>query len=180
MDKDTVIETEIEGVFIIKRPVFSDNRGFFRETFRRNELEEKTGYNFNIVQQNHSRSTKGTLRGIHVAPWAKLVTILRGEVFQVVVDLRRDSPTFLKHVALDIGESNFVQLFIPPGCGNGYQVLSDEVDYSYSVDKYWFAGAERGLAYDDEKIGIEWREGERILSEKDLRNPKLEEFLKGE
>ncbi|KKQ09585.1 dTDP-4-dehydrorhamnose 3,5-epimerase [Candidatus Daviesbacteria bacterium RIFCSPHIGHO2_01_FULL_36_37] len=180
MNDDFIKETEIEGVLIISRPVFSDDRGFFRETYRRGDLEEKTGKSFIPTQANHSRSEKGSLRGIHIAPWDKLVTAVSGKVQQVVVDLRKDSPTFGKYVSVDMGEENWVSVFIPAGCGNSFLVLSEQADYTYLATDYWEAGKEKSIIYNDPKIGISWElpNEELLLSDKDLENPTLEEYLK--
>lgn len=163
--------TEIEGVFLINRPVFADDRGFFHETFRKNELEEKTGKPFEIVQMNHSRSVKGTLRGIHVAPWSKLIYVPRGKVQQVVVDLRKDSPTFGKWISVELSEENKTAIFIPPQCGNAFFVLSEECDYTYLVTDYWAPGKEFSVIWNDPDLKIEWQSDNPVLSKKDQENP---------
>lgn len=173
--EDYIEETDILGVFIIKRPTFEDERGFFRETFRKNDLEKRLGYPFNPVQANHSRSKKGTLRGIHIAPWHKLVTVFRGQVQQVIVDLRRDSPSFGKHISVLLGEGNWVALFIPKGCGNAFLVLSDEADYNYLTSDYWVPGREIGVIYNDSDLNIKWELKDVGLSDKDLQNPSLKD-----
>lgn len=170
-------KTEIEGVLVINRPTFTDERGFFKETFRLNELEEVSGQEFKIVQQNHSRSEKGTLRGVHIASWNKLVYCTRGEVFEVIVDLRKDSTTFGKHFSLEIGEKNKVMIFIPKGLGNAFQVLSDEADYTYLTDDYWQAGKELAVAWDDKNLNIDWRIKPPVLSDKDKDNPSVREVF---
>src|SRR5262245_36564295 len=126
---DFIETTKIKGVLIIKRPVFGDERGFFQEIYRKKDLEKKLGYEFNPVQGNHSRSTKNVLRGIHIAPWDKLVTVLKGEIQQVVVDLREDSETFKQYVSVNISENNRVAVFVPKNCGNAFLIKSDEADY---------------------------------------------------
>ena len=177
MTAEVVKKTEIEGILIINRPTFSDERGFFKETFRLGELEEAGGIKFNIVQQNHSRSLKGTLRGIHIAPWNKLVYCVSGEVQEVIVDLRADSQTFGKHISLTLGEDNKVAVFIPNGCGNAFQVLSDEADYTYLTDGYWEVGKELAVAWDEAQLNIKWSILPPILSEKDKQNSTIKEFL---
>ena len=172
---DSIEKTEIEGVFIIKRPIRADDRGFFHETFRKNELEEVIGKEFVIVQQNHSRSGKNTLRGIHVAPWSKLIYVPRGRVQQVVVDLREGSVTFGKWISTELGEQTKSAIFLPPGCGNAFLVLSDEADYTYLVTDYWSEGAEYGILWNDSDLNIKWETEIPILSEKDQNNPKLKE-----
>jgi dTDP-4-dehydrorhamnose 3,5-epimerase len=112
MSDETIKKTPIDGVVIINRETFPDERGFFKETFRLGDLEEVSGIKFGIVQQNHSRSVKGTLRGVHIAPWNKMVYCVSGTVQEVVVDLRRDSSTFGQHVSMNIGEDNKVAVFI--------------------------------------------------------------------
>lgn len=177
MDDDYIKETKLAGVFILARPTFSDDRGFFRETFRKEDLEKKLGYEFNPVQANHSRSKKGVLRGIHVAPWHKLVTVISGEVQQVVVDLRKESPTLGQHISMLINEENKISLCIPAGCGNAYLVLSDEVDYTYLTTDYWTPGREIGIKYDDKQLEIKWEIDHLVLSEKDLQNESLNEVI---
>lgn len=164
---DSIQKTEIEGVLIINRPVFPDDRGFFHEVFRKNELEEAIGSPFEIVQQNHSRSVKNTLRGIHVAPWSKLVYVSKGSVQGIIVDLRDDSPTFKKWISISLGEETNSAVFIPPGCGNGFLALSMEADYSYLVTDYWVPGKEFGILWNDTDLNIKWQTDSPILSDKD-------------
>ena len=133
---DYIEETKLPGVFIIKRPKFEDPRGFFRETFRKKDLDKRLGFEFNPVQANHSRSEKGTLRGIHIAPWHKLVTLIRGNVQEVVVDLREGSETFGEYISLNLGEDNFASIFMPANCGNAFLTLSDVADYQYLTTHY--------------------------------------------
>jgi dTDP-4-dehydrorhamnose 3,5-epimerase len=168
---DTIQKTEINGVFIINRPIIPDDRGFFHETFRKNELEEAIGKSFEIVQQNHSRSVKDTLRGIHVAPWSKVVYALRGSVQQIVVDLREDSPTFKKWISVFLGEETKSAVYIPSGCGNAFLILSEEADYIYSVSDYWALGKEYGIIWNDPDLNIGWQTNTPILSDKDKINP---------
>lgn len=168
-DTKTVQQTDIQGVYVLERPTFTDERGFFGEVFRASELEDVLGEKFRIVQQNHSRSKKLTLRGIHVAPWRKLVYVPHGLVQQVVVDLDTDSPTFGKYVSVLLGEGHRQAVFVPRGFGNAYLVLSNDADYMYLVDEQWRADSEYGLSWDDPQIDIEWKlEGrEPVLSERD-------------
>lgn len=176
-DKKTIIKTELEGVYIIQRPVFQDERGFFHEVFRKNELQEKTGYEFNMVQPNHSRSQKGVLRGIHTAPYAKIVYAI-GRIQQVVVDLRKDSPTFKKHLAIEFGGNNFVAVFIPPFCGNAFQALEDNADYFYYVDDYWGPDKEFQVAYNDPELSVPWAiNPPAFLSERDSNQPTVRDLL---
>lgn len=180
MDKSYIKKTSIDGVYIIERPTFEDDRGFFRETFRMSDLEEVLGKAIDIKQENHSRSKKNVLRGIHVAPWSKLIDVKKGEVQAVFVDLRADSPTYLKHESIIIGDSNKAKIYLPPGVGNAYLVLSDSADYTYLTDAYWVAGKEYGVIWNDPALGIPWQINNPILSEKDLKNPFLKEVLKRE
>lgn len=177
MDTSVITETEIKDVLIIKRPTFTDDRGFFHEVFRKNELEEKLGREFNPVQSNHSHSSKGVLRGIHRAPWEKLVTVMRGQVQQIVVDLREDSPTFGMYQSFIISDEDPFAVFIPAFCGNAFLVLSDEVDYNYLVTDYWAPGKEIGVIYNDLDLNIEWKMSTVELSEKDKQNPILKQVF---
>lgn len=168
----TITKTSISGLVLIQRPTFSDDRGFFREPARIKEIEEATGVSFHVMQMNHARSSKNTLRGIHIAPWNKLVYVVSGKVQQVVVDLREGSPTFGKHESFIIGDDNRSSIFIPKGCGNSYLVLSEQADYTYLTDEEWAPDKERGVAWNDPALGIKWElEGEPVLSEKDKQNP---------
>lgn len=173
---DFIEETNIAGVLIIKRPTFTDDRGFFREIFRKSDFE-KFGIELNLLQANHSRNKKGGLRGIHIAPWYKLVTVYRGMVQQVVVDTREDSPTFGKHISVNIGEKNWVSVLIPPTCGNAFLTLSDIADYNYLTTDYWAPGLEKAIIFNDPDLAIKWESDSPILSEKDLKNPTFKDFL---
>ncbi len=176
IESNTVQETPLPGVYIIERPTFTDERGFFRETFRRDELEAKLGFDFNPRQANHSRSQKDTLRGIHIAPWHKLVTCINGLVQQIVVDTRKDSPTFGKHISIIMGEDNWRSVFIPAECGNAFLVLSNQADYSYLTTEVWAPNKEKNLAWNDPDVGIDWQTSTPSLSEKDKTNPNLKEL----
>ncbi len=168
--------TSIEGLLEIERPTFADDRGFFHETFRKTELEEILGKPFDIKQANHSRSIKKTLRGIHSAPWNKLIYVSRGKVQAVIVDLRKGSPTFGKYVSFIIGDDNKKSVFIPANCGNSYLVLSDEADYHYLTDEEWTPNKEIGVAWDDPQLKIHWEiKDDLLLSIKDQQNPRLNE-----
>lgn len=171
--EDYIKETEIAGVFIIERPSFGDERGFFRELYRKADLDPRLGFEFNPVQTNHSRSQKNTLRGIHIAPWHKLVTVYRGNVQQVVVDVRPDSPTFGKHVSVDLGEDSFRSVFIPAGLGNAFAVTSEIADYCYLTTDYWAPGKETYVNYADEDVAIQWQVTEPIVSSADRAHPTL-------
>jgi dTDP-4-dehydrorhamnose 3,5-epimerase len=168
-----VIATTLAGVYVVQRPTIRDDRGFFRELFRSEELAQALGAAPVFVQANHSRSQKDTLRGIHAAPWSKLVTVLAGEVQQVVVDLRPDSITFGKHLSLTLGDENLCAIFIPGGCGNAFLTTSAQADYMYLVTDYWAPGKEVGVAYNDADLAIPWQTSKPLVSEKDMQNPAL-------
>jgi dTDP-4-dehydrorhamnose 3,5-epimerase len=173
MTETFITETELAGVLKIQRPVFQDDRGFFRETFRLADLEDKFGQAIIFKQANHSRSTKDTLRGIHAAPWHKLVTCTRGQVQQVVSDINPDSPTFGKYVSIILGEDNWNSIFVPAGYGNSFLVLSDIADYNYLASDYWSPGKEKEVVWNDPTLNIAWKSDAPQLSEKDLANPTL-------
>lgn len=172
-NKTTITETEIPGVFIIDSPTFEDERGFFRETFRLPELEERLGFKFNLAQDNHSRTSKGYLRGIHCAPWNKLVYCIRGEVQDIVVDLRKNSLTFGKHISINMGEKNRVRVFVPAGCGHGFLTLSEETDFHYLTDQLWEPGKEIGILWSDPDLNISWQIRSPKLSQQDQKNKHL-------
>lgn len=171
-------KTAIEGLLIIEGgETHGDERGFFREPFRRDEFEEALGKEWVHVQENHAFSKKGVLRGIHVAPWDKMIYVSYGKVLSVTVDLRKDSPTFKKVNIMEIGEGNWVKLFVPAGVGNAYLILSERAVYEYQVNEYYAPGMEKGIAWDDPQLQIDWGIVEPILSEKDKNNPSLKEYL---
>lgn len=176
-ENDYIIETALPGVMIIERPTFADDRGFFRETFRKKHLEEHLGRQLEFLQANHSRSSKGTLRGIHIAPWDKLITVTGGEVQAVIVDTRPDSPTFGRSVSLHLTDKAPRSLFVPAGCGNSFLVLSEQADYTYLTTEYWAPGKEFNIAYNDPDLNIAWANSEPTLSEKDQTNPSLREVF---
>lgn len=175
-DSNFIKETTLSGALEIQRPTFADGRGFFRESIRIKDLNEVLASPFQVIQANHARSTKGTLRGIHIAPWNKLIYVTRGKVQSVIVDLVKGSPTFGKHQSFIIGDDNRSSIFIPKGFGNSYNVLSHEADYTYLTDAEWAPGLEFGIAWDDPTLAIKWElDGEPNLSEKDKQNPKFKE-----
>jgi len=172
--------TKIDGLLILEGgQTFEDERGFFREPYRRNEFEEYLGKYWVHVQENHAYSKKNVLRGIHVAPWDKMIYVPFGKVLSVTVDLRKDSSTFKVLNMLEIGEGNLVKLFVPSGVANSYFVLSDEAVLEYQVNEYWAAGREKGIAWDDPDLNIDWPNKNPVLSEKDKDNPSLKEYLEG-
>lgn len=171
-----VIKTEIPDVLIFEPKVFSDERGFFMESFNQKVFEEAVGRKIEFVQDNHSKSTKGVLRGLHyqVEPYAqgKLVRCIAGEVFDVAVDIRKDSETFGKWVGVNISSENKRQLWIPEGFAHGFLVLSDSADFLYKTSNYYSPIHERGIVWNDPTININWPINiDKILSEKDTILP---------
>lgn len=174
---DNLVE-KLDGAEKIELPLLSDERGFFKEVIRVSEVEKLTGKAFNPKQMNHSKSSKNTLRGIHRAPWSKLIYVTKGKVQSVLVDLREDSPTFGKYQSVVLGDDNRVALFVPAFVGNSYLVLSEEADYIYLTDQEWSANKETGILWNDEELGIKWMlEEEPMLSQKDRTNPRLSEIF---
>ena len=173
-----VIETEIEGVVIIEPKVFSDERGYFFESFLQKEFEEKV-CKTTFVQDNESKSSYGVLRGLHYQkmPYAqsKFVRVVKGSVLDIAVDIRKGSPTFGKSVAVELTEENKLQLFIPRGFAHGFVVLSDEAIFKYKCDNYYAPQSEGGILWNDPALNIDWQIPEKdiILSEKDKKNPLL-------
>lgn len=162
--------TAIAGLLVIQPKVFRDARGFFMETFQRQRYAE-AGIVDDFVQDNFSRSSRGTLRGLHyqiLHPQGKLVQVLSGKIFDVVVDLRKSSPTFGRWLAFELSDESCRQLFVPPGCAHGFYVLSEMADFAYKCTDSYFPEHERTLLWNDPAIGIEWPlVGEPILSAKD-------------
>lgn len=178
MSESTVIkETTLPGVYIVDRPLFPDDRGFFHELFRQEELEAAIGQPLHFVQANHARSTKHTLRGIHIAPWYKLATVLSGRVQAVIVDTRPGSETFGTSFSTTLGGDSHACILIPPGCGNSYLVLSESADYVYMVSDYWAPGKEKSVRYDDPELAIAWQSATPLLSPKDMANLSLREVF---
>lgn len=162
----------IEGLCIITPSVHGDNRGYFMETFNQREMQE-AGIDINFVQDNQSASVKGVLRGLHRQikyPQTKLVRAIRGSVFDVAVDMRENSPTYLKWYGVELSEENKKQLLIPKGFAHGFLVLSDYAEFCYKVDDFFHPNDEGGIAYNDPTIGVKWpisEDMEIILSDKD-------------
>jgi dTDP-4-dehydrorhamnose 3,5-epimerase len=172
------LPTAVPEVILIEPDVHQDARGFFLETFHQ-EKYAQGGVPGPFVQDNHSHSLRGTLRGLHAQrarPQGKLVRAVRGEMFDVAVDVRRGSPTFAKWVGAVLSETNFRQLYIPPGFVHGFCVLSDEVDVEYKCTDFYAPGDEITVAWNDPEIGVEWPVKEPILSAKDARAPTLAEL----
>jgi len=173
------IRTELEDVVIIEAQIHGDERGCFMETFREDKLQNFLGYKINFCQDNESKSSKGVLRGLHyqLAPYAqtKLVRVLQGKVLDVAVDIRKRSPTFGKHVAIELSVKNKRQLLVPRGFAHAFLVLEDETTFAYKVDSYYTPTHDRGIAFDDEALGIDWilSKDKLKLSAKDKVLPKL-------
>jgi dTDP-4-dehydrorhamnose 3,5-epimerase len=178
-----IVPTEIEGVLILEPRVFGDDRGFFMESFNQRVFDEAVGGHVEFVQDNHSRSTRGVLRGLHyqIAPHAqgKLVRVTQGAVFDVAVDIRKDSATFGRWVGVELSGQNHRQLWLPAGLAHGFLVLSDSADFLYKTTDYYTPQAERAIRWDDADIGIEWPLAGRqpTLSGKDAAAPRLAETI---
>jgi len=175
-----VERTAIPEVLILQPRVFGDARGFFMESFNARAFAEATGLDsLNFVQDNHSRSSKGVLRGLHYQiqqPQGKLVRVVRGAVFDVAVDVRRSSPTFGRWVGTELSEDNQRQFWVPPGFAHGFVVLSDSADFLYKTTEYYAPQHERSIAWKDPDIGIEWPQGiTPLLSDKDARGLRLKD-----
>ncbi len=174
-----VSATDLPGVMLIEPKVFGDPRGFFLETFQKTRYEEALGMSLDFVQDNHSRSGRGVLRGLHFQakkPQAKLLRVVRGEVFDVAVDVRPDSPTFGRWAGVILSEENKHQLFVPAGFAHGFQVLSDTADLEYKCIGYYDPADESGLIWNDAEVGIPWPIAAPLLSEKDARLPSLSDL----
>ena len=177
-----IIETNIEGVIIIEPRLFEDERGYFFESFNQKEFQEKV-FKTTFIQDNESKSSYGVIRGLHFQkpPFAqsKLVRVVKGAVLDVAVDIRKGSPTFGQHVAVELTEDNHRQFFIPRGFAHGFSVLSKEVIFQYKCDNFYAPQSEGAIAWDDPDLGIDWQISidEILLSEKDKSHPKLAEII---
>lgn len=175
-----IIKTAIDGVVIIEPRLFKDERGYFFESFSQREFNEKVK-EIHFVQDNESKSSYGVLRGLHFQkpPYAqsKLVRVIQGAVLDVAVDIRKGSPTYGQHVAVELTADNHRQFFIPRGFAHGFSVLTDEVIFQYKCDYFYAPQSEGAIAWDDPDLGIDWRipTGQVILSEKDKRHPRLKD-----
>ncbi|WP_413726976.1 dTDP-4-dehydrorhamnose 3,5-epimerase [Sodalis sp. RH16] len=175
-----VIDTKIVDVKIIKPKVFGDARGFFIETFEKKRYQEMLNIEYDFVQDNYSRSGKGVLRGLHFQtqnPQGKLVRVVRGEVFDVAVDIRQGSPTFGQWEGVILSEENKTQFWIPPGLAHGFVVLTDLADFEYKCTNYYDPGHEGCLNWNDPDIGIDWPVSNPLLSDKDKTGKYLKELL---
>jgi len=173
------IQTSIPDLLIIEPRVFGDERGFFFESFNRRQFAELTGRDVDFVQDNHSRSVKGVLRGLHYQiqhPQAKLVRVVQGSVLDVAVDIRKNSPTFGQHVALELSSDNKRMFWMPEGFAHGFVVLSDTADFLYKTTDYWYTQHERCLRWDDPALAIDWQLASTpALSIKDAQGKSLDE-----
>ena len=175
-------ETEIKGVYVIEPRVFNDARGYFMEAWKQEEFNEHVG-RVEFIQDNESKSSYGVLRGLHYqkgeASQAKLVRVIKGRVVDVAVDIRRGSPTFGKHVMVELSEDNKRQFFIPRGFAHGFLVLSDEAIFTYKVDNPYAPQQDAGIRWNDPDLGIEWPidPKEVVTSEKDLKQPLLKDAV---
>ena len=169
------IETSLPGVVLIEPEVFSDERGFFYESYHRAKFAE-IGINGEFVQDNHSKSSKGTLRGLHYQlghPQAKLCRVVSGHVLDVVVDIRRGSPSFGKSFSAVLSSDDKKMIYIPPGFAHGFLVLSETAEFLYKCDDFYYPAEERGIAWDDPDLGIAWGIDKPIISNKDQHHPRL-------
>jgi len=177
-----VIKTDIEGVMIIEPKVFGDARGYFLESFNAKEFAEKTGLNINFVQDNESMSSYGVMRGLHFQrpPFtqSKLVRCVKGAVLDVAVDIRKGSPSYGKHVAVELTEDNHRQFFVPRGFAHGFAVLSETAVFQYKCDNFYAPQADGGISILDGSLGIDWKipTDKALLSEKDTKHALLKDF----
>ena len=166
-----VKKTKINGVFLIKPQVFNDNRGHFFESFNSKKFNEATGLDVQFVQDNQSLSSKNVLRGLHFQhpPFAqaKLVSVIKGEVLDVVVDIRKESDTYGEYIAENLNEENHHQLFIPEGMAHGFLTLKDDTIFSYKCSNYYYKGSEDGIIWNDSNLKIDWKIKNPLVSEKD-------------
>ena len=175
------IKTSIEGVWIIEPKVFNDQRGYFFEAWKQADFDEHIGRHVDFIQDNESKSSYGVLRGLHYqkGEWsqAKLVRVIKGRVLDVAVDIRKSSPTFGQHVAVELSDENKRQFFIPRGFAHGFLVLSDEAIFTYKVDNVYAPQAEAGIRWNDETIAVEWPIDPKdvVTSEKDLNAASLKD-----
>ena len=180
-----VIKTAIEGLLIIEPKIFGDNRGYFYESFSQREFDEKVapilGHKINFVQDNESMSSCGVMRGLHFQrpPYtqSKIVRCVKGSVLDVAVDIRKGSPTYGQHVAVELTEENHRQFFISKGFAHGFAVLSETAIFQYKCDEFYHPEADGGISILDDSLGIDWRIADKaILSEKDTTHPLLKDF----
>ncbi len=178
-----ITKTNLEGCFIIEPTIHVDERGVFFESYHKRDFEKRIGQRVDFVQDNQSLSKKGVLRGLHFQKGtyaqAKLVRVVKGEVLDVVVDIRKKSPTFGKHFKMKLSETNNISIFIPRGMAHGFLTLSDEAIFAYKCDNYYQQSAESGICYDDNDLKINWEipRSEIALSPKDSQLPLLKNLV---
>ena len=173
------IPTAIPDVLIIEPKVFGDERGFFFESYNRRQFAELIGRDVDFVQDNHSRSVKNVLRGLHYQikqPQGKLVRVVQGAVFDVVVDIRKTSSTFGKWQSFILSSANYLQLYVPVGFAHGFCVLSDTAEFLYKVSEYYSEEKEKGIIWNDPDIRIDWPISDPVLSDKDIANSRLRDL----
>lgn len=176
-------ETHIPGLLVVEPQVYGDSRGYFFESFNAAKFAEQTGIDTQFVQDNESRSSYGVVRGLHMQlpphAQAKLVRVVEGRVLDVAVDLRKDSPTFGKHFAIELTGENHLQVYIPKGFAHGFSVLSETAVFQYKCDGYYAPASEAAIAWDDPDLGIDWKLPieDAVLSDKDRNHPSLKEFI---
>jgi dTDP-4-dehydrorhamnose 3,5-epimerase len=178
-----LIDTKLEGCFVLEPNVIGDERGYFYESYNKNTFDKLTGLAVDFVQDNQSFSKRGVLRGLHYQygemAQAKLVRVLSGSVLDVAVDLRRDSATFKQYVAVELSDENKKQLFIPRGFAHGFLVLSETAEFSYKCDNFYSKAHEGGIIYNDKTLNIDWQLAvdELVISEKDAILPPFEDAV---
>ena len=175
-----ITKTKLKDCLIIEPKIFGDSRGFFFETFQVERYSELANINFTFVQDNYSRSSKGVLRGLHFQkkkPQGKLVRVVRGEVYDVAVDIRKESPTYGHWEAVVLSEENKLQFWVPPGFAHGFVVLSDVADFEYKCSDYYDPADEGSILWEDPDLNIPWPVKDPKLSEKDLNAPKLVDLI---
>ena len=178
-----LIPQAIPDIVVVKLKLHGDERGYFVETFRQDKFEHALGYKVKFVQDNESKSSKGVLRGLHfqLAPNAqsKLVRVIEGAVLDVAVDIRKGSPYFGQHVSVELSSINKKQMFIPRGFAHGFVVLTNTATFAYKVDNYYSPECDRGLAFNDTDLNIDWQlpKQQLVLSDKDTQNPSLAELI---
>jgi len=179
----TIEATPLNNCYIIKPNVFKDHRGSFIETYKAGNLEQALGYQVKFVQDNQSISKYGAIRGFHLQvgefAQAKLVRVVKGEVLDVIIDLRPESSTFKQSFCYKLNDDNNHQLFIPRGFAHGFSTLSEEAIFAYKCDNFYNKASERGIAFNDETLNIDWgiANDHQVVSEKDLNNPSLKQYL---
>jgi dTDP-4-dehydrorhamnose 3,5-epimerase len=173
---NNISQTTLPGLLRIERPVRYDERGFFHEVVRPNELSQLIGKNFEVKQVNHSHSKAGVLRGLHAERWDKIVWIASGRAFSAIVDIRPDSPTFGRYETFELSSDNGLVLYLPEGFANSIYALT-EIDYLYLVNKHYDGSDTSAVAWDDPDLDIPWPNRNPILSERDLTNPRLRDLF---